>query len=207
MDEDWTDVLPLSKIGYMRQFEEKENRKDPDCKGVSLDGEISSLKVSSKDGKVNAITFVREDKTLSLGELGDDFITETFTDKRVLFGLYGFQEEDEIKSIGFITLDPECLARLREPIEVEVEAIADSSNEDAAAYKAKSEAEPEAESETVNPIVFAIIGAIILLIWMNACLTAVLLNRKARNTEAVKKIQGVITSSNAPASELKLEDA
>jgi len=74
----------------MRQSVDKNKRKDPDCRGVSLDGEINALEVSSKNGRVNAIRFTKDGNALTFGSLSSNSITETFTDASVLLGLYGY---------------------------------------------------------------------------------------------------------------------
>ena len=89
VDEFGEDELPLSSLGYTRESIEKNSKQDPDCQRVTLDGEIDSLKVSSNQGRVNAISFLKGENTIRYGSMTNESIDETFSGDRLLFGLYG----------------------------------------------------------------------------------------------------------------------
>lgn len=169
----------------MRQSVEKNSRKDPDCRGVSLDGEINELSVSSKKGKVNAISFTKDGNKLNFGSLSSDSITETFDDASVLFGLFGYQQDAEIKSIGFITLDPECLTRVGQPVEAAT--IVDNT-------RVVTVEEPDS---MVNPMLFIIIGALVAVIILFGCI-GFCCKKCGDKKETAKKSQIEIISQPPP---------
>ena len=179
-NEDETDTLSLTSIGYMRMSVEKNKKADPDCRGVSLDDEINEISYSASNGKVNAVHFTKGAAKLSFGELGDDAVTETFSDTKVLFGMHGYEENDEIKSLHFLILDTECLDSLK-MVETVKDEVMDKKDD-----MQMKVAESEPEMEMMNPMIFIIIGAIVVVVILVIVVICCVMKKSKSGEQKVK---------------------